>query len=166
MKSNFKRVSFYLVLNIVVSALTTWLVVSLMLRFDMLPAYGTAVLPVDQVDAPAYDALAAEVVVSEVVKISNVIGAGDIENEYVEIQHLGENELAMEGWQLVDEQGNTFTFPGLTLHSRGAVRVYTKSGPLSAIELYWGLDGSVWTSGERVVLLDADGEPNTSIEVP
>ena len=165
MKGNFKRVSFYLILNIVVSALTTWLVVSLMLRFDVLPAFGTAEILIPA-DSPGFDSLAAGVVTSDIVEISNVIGAGDIDIEYVEIQHIGEIELALEGWELVDEQGNTFTFPGLTLHSGGAVRVYSKVGPLSAIELYWGLDGSVCNSGERVVLLDAENEPQASFEVP
>ncbi len=166
MKSNFKRVSFYLVLNIIVSALTTWLVVSLMLRFGVLPAYGNPAAISNQDDNQGFDTLAVDIVISDIVEISNVIGAGDIEIEYVEIQHLGEIELALEGWQLLDEQGNTFTFPGLTLHSGGAVRVYSKVGPLSAIELYWGLDGSVWSSGERVILLDSKGEPQASYEVP
>ncbi len=166
MKTNIKRVGFYLILNILVSAITTWVVVSLLLNNGVLPSLGSDNLSNDGVNTPIYDPLLAELIVSDVVKISNLIGAGDISNEYVEIEHIGDEELSMEGWQLVDEQNNIFNFPGLTLHSGGVVRVYTKAGPLSAIELYWGLDGSVWNSGERVVLLDAEGEAKASLIVP
>lgn len=163
---NFKRVIFYLLLNVIVSASTTWLVITVMLNFGFLTNYRLTDMPSEILATPIYDPMVVEVVVSDVVNISNLIGAGDLENEYVEIQHVGEDELSLEGWKLVDEQNFIFTFPGLTLHSGGVVRVYTKAGPLSAIELYWGLDGAIWASGERVVLLDAGGEPRSSFEVP
>lgn len=167
MKSNFKRVVFYLILNVFVSALTTWIVVSLMLNFNVLKGFdaissnetsgiGAGISQQSQSDLP----------LTEDVVITNVIGAGNLENEYVELQQKGDIEVNMEGWQLVDEQGNTYTFPGLTLHSGGAVRVYTKLGPLSAIELYWGLDGAVWSAGEQVVLLDAENNLHASYQVP
>jgi LysM repeat protein len=101
--------------------------------------------------------------------IDSVIGAGDLDTEHVLLKHRGEGELSLVGWRLEDDQGNVFIFPQfpqLTLFSGGAVNVYTRSGVNSVVELYWGLDKPVWTSGTTVVLRDAQNNVRANYVVP
>ncbi len=103
------------------------------------------------------------------VVISSVTGAGDYESEYVLIEQQGEGELSMVGWRLEDEQQNIFIFPQfpqLTLYEDGAVRIYTKSGSSTVVELFWALDEAVWQSGETAVLRDPQGDVRATYEVP
>jgi hypothetical protein len=67
---------------------------------------------------------------------------------------------------LKDEQGHTFTFPLYTLHPDGHLSVYTRAGVASVGALYWGLPDPVWTSGEAVTLLDAQGIERATYQVP
>ena len=49
------------------------------------------------------------------VKISSVVGAGTLTSEIVVVKFEGEGELDLVSWQLKDENGNTFTFPNVTV---------------------------------------------------
>jgi hypothetical protein len=66
-----------------------------------------------------------------------VIGAGTLNAEVVVVKFEGEGQLNLQGWQLKDDDGNTFTFPQLTLYKNGAVQVHTLSGTDTVIDLYW-----------------------------
>jgi hypothetical protein len=72
----------------------------------------------------------------------------------------------MMGWQLQDSDGNTFTFPALTMFGGGAVTIYTKSGLDTVVEMYWGLDQPVWEEGEQARLLDPNGNVYVVYTVP
>ena len=99
-------------------------------------------------------------------EINSIVGAGDITNERVNIRHIGKDEISLEGWQLVDEQGNAYHFPALTMFSGGAVTVYTKAGTDRVVELFWGLEAAVYSEGEQVVLMDPEGNPQAVYTVP
>jgi LysM repeat protein len=101
--------------------------------------------------------------------IDSVIGAGDLDTEHVLLKHRGEGELALVGWRLEDDQGNVFIFPQfpqLTLFPGGAVNIYTRAGVNSVVELYWGLNQPVWSSGTTVILRDAQNNVRATYEVP
>jgi LysM repeat protein len=98
--------------------------------------------------------------------INSVIGAGDIASEHVFLSRAGDGELPMAGWQLLDEDGNIFVFPQLTLFRDGAVNVWTTSGNPTVVDLYWGLQSPVWERGEKVTLTDAGGKVHTSYTIP
>jgi LysM repeat protein len=103
------------------------------------------------------------------VVISNVIGVGDLETEHVLLEHRGEGDLSLVGWSLKDSEGNEFVFPQspqLTLYSGGAVNIYTKAGTNTVVDLYWGLDRSVWSSGATVVLQDNQGNVWATYVIP
>lgn len=100
------------------------------------------------------------------VKISSVIGAGALETEVVVIQFEGEGQLNLTSWQLKDENGNTFTFPPLTLYQNGAVQVRTAAGTDTVIDLYWGIGESIWSSGESARLYDSQGNLRAEYRVP
>ena len=100
------------------------------------------------------------------VKISSVVGAGTVTSEIVVVKFEGENQLDLASWQLKDEDGNTFTFPKLTLYQNGAVQVHTIAGTDSVIDLYWGISDAVWNSGENARLFDAQGNLRAVYRVP
>lgn len=100
------------------------------------------------------------------VKISSVVAAGILESEIVVIRFEGDGELNLTSWQLKDDNGNTYTFPQLTLYQNGAVQVHTIAGTDSVIDLYWGIGEAVWSSGENASLYDSQGNLRAVYRVP
>ncbi|MCC7117136.1 MAG: lamin tail domain-containing protein [Anaerolineales bacterium] len=100
------------------------------------------------------------------IKISSVVGAGALASEIVVVKYEGDGELDLASWQLKDENGNTFTFPKLTLYQNGAVQIHTASGTDTVIDLYWSIGGPVWNSGENAKLFDAQGNLRAVYRVP
>lgn len=100
------------------------------------------------------------------VKISSVVGAGTLDSEIVVVKFEGEGQLDLASWQLKDEDGNTFTFPKLTLYPNGAVQVHTLSGTDTVIDLYWGIGEAAWSPGENARLFDAQGNLRAVYRVP
>lgn len=175
MKNRWKRLVYFLLLNVVVSALTTWSVVSLMIRNSPetllsgpIPTQAFSV-GVDQDDGPQSgneNPAPDIIIVVDQLEINSIIGTGDIETERVLVRHVGDTELSLAGWQIRDEQGSIFTFPALTMFSGGAVTVFSKVGINTVVELYWGRDQSVWEVGETATLLDPDGNPQATYSIP
>jgi LysM repeat protein len=98
--------------------------------------------------------------------IDSVIGAGDLASERVFLKRVGPGEISLTGWELVAENGETFTFPQLILFEGGAVFIHTREGQTTAVALYWELDHAVWNSGDTIVLIDDQGEVHTSYDIP
>ncbi len=164
-----KQLIAFLLLNVIVSAATTWLVVSYMARQGVIPG---------QFAAPQGDIIGdpggqnnqsgqpSPNIINGQMEIDTVIGAGDIQVERVALRHIGGEEVSLAGWILEDQQGQQFTFPALTIFSNGSVTVYTGVGISTVVELYWGLDEVVWTEGETVTLLDAEGNVQATFQIP
>jgi hypothetical protein len=74
--------------------------------------------------------------------------------------------LNLAGWQLKDEDGGTFTFPQLTLYKDGSVQVHSDGGADTVIDLYWGINAAVWSSGENARLFDSQGNLRAVYRVP
>jgi LysM repeat protein len=100
------------------------------------------------------------------VEIVSVIGVGDLDSERVLLRGSGAGQLSLAYWQLKDESGNAYTFPDITLFADGAVFLHTAAGVDSVVDLYWGQPESVWESGEKVTLLDADGQVRATYRTP
>ena len=100
------------------------------------------------------------------VKIISVVGAGTLSVETVTIQYQGNGELDLTAWHLKDSNGNDFIFPPFKLFTNGAVRIHTAAGTNTAVDLYWGNNKAAWSSGENVVLTDSQGNAQDSYPVP
>ena len=101
--------------------------------------------------------------------IHAVVGAGNLDAEYVEIRNLSSGPVDPAGWQLMDEDGHIFSFPSSPswlLNSGGAVKVLSKTGNNSVIELFWQSDAPIWQAGEKASLLDADGDVIATYSIP
>lgn len=162
-----RRLFFYLLLNIFVSACVTG---AILFWYDR--NYRASLAPVAVSVAPSRSGTAAapaETISPQTdipVEIVSVVGAGTLTVESAVIRYNGDGQLNLAGWQLKDEDGNTFTFPQLTLYTNGAVQVHTATGTDTVIDLYWGLAQSVWGSGENANLYDAQGNLRAVYRVP
>lgn len=176
-----KRLLYFVLLNIVVSALTTWIVASIFLKgyvpSSEVPAADTVQTGSDIASDQSGDLSAnlpettqtssehVDVPVGQL-EIDTVIGAGDLDTEHVMIHHVGDQEVMLLGWQLRDEDGHVFNFPALTMFSGGSVTVYTKAGTNNVAEMYWGLSEAIWSEGESVYLVDPNGDVQAVFKVP
>jgi len=100
------------------------------------------------------------------VEIMAVVGPGDLGSERVQLRGTGEGSLDLAGWRLRDEDNNEYNFPKITLFPNGAVNIYTAAGVDTVVALYWGASKAVWSSGEAVTLLDANGNIQATYQVP
>ena len=162
-----RRLFLYLLLNVFVSACVTG---SILFWYDR--TYRASLAPVPQVAAPVQGAESVEPVetlppdAQVPVEIVSVTGAGTLGTEVVIVRYNGEGELGLANWQLKDDDGNTFTFPQLTLYTDGAVQVHTASGTDTVVDLYMGLRDPVWESGESAKLYDPQNTLRAIYRVP
>lgn len=98
------------------------------------------------------------------VQIEGVISPGEINREAIEVVNLG-SPVDLGHWTLRDEDDNEFEFPSFRLFASGGVRVYTRVGENTPIDLFWNLDEAVWEIGETVFLYDDEGELQDEFEI-
>ncbi len=160
-----RKLAYYLLLNVFVSACVTG---SILFWYDR--NYRAVSQSTVQQSAPSSSdsgaAADTELQTDIPVKISSVVGAGTLTSEIVVVKFEGEGQLNLSGWQLKDENGNTFSFPQITLYPNGAVQVHTATGTDTVIDLYWGIGEAVWNSGENARLFDSQGDLRAVYRVP
>ena len=98
--------------------------------------------------------------------LEGVFRAGDIKVEYILLRNRGVNAVDLAGWKIKADGGREYRFPNLTLNPNGAVRIYSGLGTNSVIELYWNSDSALWASGDKLSLLDSQGNEQTHFSVP
>lgn len=156
-----RKLFYYLLLNVFVSACVTG---TILFWYDR--NYRTIVQPSIQ-ESAGVDAVPTINPQTDIaVKISSVVGAGTKDAEIAIVKFEGQGQLDLAGWQLKDEDSNTFKFPKLTLYPNGAVQIHTAAGTDTVIDLYWGIADSVWSSGENARLFDAQGNLRAVYRVP
>jgi LysM repeat protein len=109
-----------------------------------------------------------ELAVGEVeVVITAVTGPGSLTEEAVQIANYGSSQIALQGWELADEDGHVFVFGQITLFGDGAaIQIHTEAGQNGPADQYWGLETAVWEPGELVSLYDAAGSAQSTFTVP
>lgn len=106
-----------------------------------------------------------------IVEISEVIGLGELANEAVRITNAGTRPVALQEWQLLDEEGHVYSFAAVTLYGSSeagspSILVHTETGQNGASNLYWGQEAAVWEAGETVTLRDAEGTVQATYVIP
>ena len=99
------------------------------------------------------------------VEIGQVLGSGNLAAEVVIVRNRG-GAASLERWTLSDAEGNTFTFPALTLFTDAEVRVHSAAGSPTPSDLYWGRVSPAWSGGELITLRDAAGNVVDTYIVP
>jgi LysM repeat protein len=106
-----------------------------------------------------------------IVEISEVIGVGDLAEEAVRITNAGTRPVALQEWELFDEEGHVYSFAAVTLYGSSeagshSILVHTEAGQKGASNLYWGQETAVWEAGETVTLRDAEGTVQATYVIP
>lgn len=160
-----KKMFPYILLNIVISAVTTlgvllvWDAVRSKNRTDFSPVTGSTL--VQATLKPATPIPAGTVVI----EVETVMGVGDLKNETVRLVRKGSGDLDLEGWTLQDGNGHKYSFPRLDFIS-GSIEIHTGSGADTATSLHWGLSSAVWQSGEKVKVFDPQNTLRASYTIP
>jgi LysM repeat protein len=93
------------------------------------------------------------------IEITEVLGAGQIDQERVVITNLGDTLADMQDWTLSGSDGAVYTFPNFRLWAGGGVTIHTRVGqdgnPPS--NFYWGKLEAIWSPGDVVTLEDDQG---------
>jgi hypothetical protein len=174
------RVFFYLLLNIIISAGTVLAVLWFWERThpaSPMGEQGSFLLEAENTSSSIKDASSVELVEDTAVSfdfvtdeiqvdIHTIVGAGNLEVEYVEIHNQSQGPVDMTKWQIKDQDGQAFVFPPLILNQGGAVKVLSKKGNNTVIELYWQSEAPIWHSGETASLLNSDGETIATYSIP
>ncbi len=161
-----KRLSRYLLINVVVSALTTLLVLMIWNRLNAPPSLDGLLesSPTSQSDSASPSPEPGEY--AGQLSIATIIGPGDVDNERVRIEHIGDQDMSLALWQLEDEDGNSYRFPALVLHPGGFVELFSRQGEDSVTQLFWNSANSIWSEGELASLLDPAGDEQASYTAP
>jgi LysM repeat protein len=101
------------------------------------------------------------------IEITDVIGAGQLAAEAVQIVNSGSRQVALQGWKLASDQGVIYTFGQVTLFGEGAgILVHSATGRDGPTDLYWNRETAVWQPGARVTLLNAEDEIVSTFVIP
>jgi hypothetical protein len=154
-----RRLLFYVLLNILVSASVTGLILFF---------YGQNCR--QQTVSPAGGAAESSALPSngeeEPVEIVSIAGAGTLQTEVALIRYNGAQAIDLAGWRLRDEDGNVYIFPSVVVYSGGAVQVHSADGEDTIVDLYWSRREPVWHSGEKASLFDPQGHLRSEYQIP
>ena len=170
-----KKLLFYVVLNIVVSAVTIVGVLYLWenTRLKNL-LFDAGDIPAEASSAAA-SSTSAEDSQNLLIEIGEVGGIGNLATEYVRLVRPGTEPvetISLQGWSIKDENNQHYNIleksgvASLDLHGQGAVNIYTKEGDSNPIELYLDLSDPIWQPGETITLIDPEGEVHDTYLIP
>ena len=150
-----RRLVYYLLINVFVSALVA----------------GSIIFYYDRnhhVECPAVLAPATVAPGTSSIQVSmvGVVGAGNFSDERIIIQNNGAQELDLTGWSLTDNQGNSYTFPKLTLFPSVKVNLHTNAGQDTPTDLYWSRPAAIWSSGDLAALYDTQNIARAFYRIP
>jgi hypothetical protein len=160
-----KRLIVYLGINILVSALTT---LGVLMLWDFFHQSPIVVIPVSLMSTPTpTDTIQSTLPPSDtsLLQIDNVFGAGRLDSEMVVVKRIGEGDLWLTGWKMVDEQNHPYIFPRLLLN-KGSVNIYTRAGIDTPRDLHWGQAKAMWQTGKKVRILDPLGNLRAEYIIP
>lgn len=171
--NRWKRLIFYLLLNVLVSTITILVVLfvweNTRLKETLALTSETETYPTAKTtpqDNKAKDS---------VVEIVDVTGVENLATEQIRIKRVGNSSdqtLSLLNWRIRDENGHEINlsahlnFQSLDLHSDGAILVHTKAGNSTPLDLYLGLEEPLWSPGETITLLDAEGKVQDTYLIP
>ena len=160
----------FILLNIVISALTTLLVMYLWNRAhppQEIIIEMPASVPFNQESAntAALDPAALPPADKAVMSIQTVIAPGDVNNEYVILERIGSGILNLNGWYLVNEGGAKYTFPEFEIFT-GKIEVHSSAGENNVNKLYMNAAEALWQSGGTVSLFDFANQERATYQIP
>lgn len=93
----------------------------------------------------------------EGVEIAQVEGSGELGSENVLIVNESNLAFSLLGWRLEREGGPAYTFGNIPLFPGSSVRLHTRGGEDSSIDLFWDESAPQWTGNTVARLINAQG---------
>ncbi|MCJ7695414.1 MAG: lamin tail domain-containing protein [Anaerolineaceae bacterium] len=172
--NNRKKLFLYILINIMISALTVLCVLYFWERahspINVLPISDTQKSP-DSNQISNGPIQTQENVIQELdenteISIEGVFGIGQGDIEHVSVRNIGDVAVDLYYCRLLNGRGDEYLFPEIILNQEGAVSVFTKAGNNTVLELYWGKSESLWKSGDLATLLDQNGNILSTYQIP
>lgn len=162
----------FLAVNIIVSAITAFVVVRVLtLSYSRpsgstVPAEAAAAVPTEtatvspttgttSATSTALDPRQNATEVPPRVRIVNVSYPGQRARERVVLLNEG-TPIDLSGWQLISPRGQVYTFGNVVLLDQAYLNVNTARGTDTPTDLFWNLDEPVWRSGDLITLKRGD----------
>lgn len=170
--ANWKRLILFTLINIIISATTVFVVLTIWQQTHPPAQVPTPIVmePVEEVLPSDKDTPTAAdeglLTAGGELTIDGVFGVGNHAMEYILIRNDSQASLNLQGWQISTPQGIVYNFPSLTLNQGGAVKLYSKTGNNSVIELFWNSAEAIWSPGDQVDLIDPFGNLHISYQIP
>ena len=169
-----KKLLFYIVINIIVSAVTIIGVLYIWENTRLKNVLFDGADTPAEVSSPAAEN-GSEESANLLIEIGEVGGIGNLATEYVRLVRPDSEAgatISLQDWSIRDENNHEFVIleqsglASLDLHGQGAVNIYTKTGSSNPIELYLGLSDPIWQPGETVTLIDPQGDVHDTYLIP
>ncbi|MFC2064669.1 lamin tail domain-containing protein [Chloroflexota bacterium] len=152
---------YYILLNIIVSAVVTLTVV---LLYDN---YKGAQVNSAIIATPSQVSQSVPVILSQVnLEIISVIGSGVVVTEVVVIQNKGDDAVTLTGWTLMNGSRSVYVFPQVKMFKDGMLQVHSVAGANTAVDLYLGRTEPAWQSGDVASIVDTQGNLVTTYLIP
>lgn len=155
---------YYILLNIIVSAIVTLTVVLLYDNYK-----GTQINSAIIATLPTLPQITQSdpVDLSQVnLEIISVIGSGVVVTEVVVIQNKGDDPVTLTNWTLNNGSRTVFIFPQVKMFKDGMLQIHSVAGANTAVDLYLGMTEPAWQSGDVASIVDTQGNLVTTYLIP
>jgi hypothetical protein len=82
------------------------------------------------------------------------------------LRNRGSQPVNLNKWKITGPNAANYEFPVLSLNTNGAIRLYSRAGNSSVIELYWGAATAQWKSGDTLTLTNPAGVKLATFTIP
>jgi hypothetical protein len=170
-----KKLFVYILINIVVSAVTIIAVLFLWENTRLKNVLFGGSTQIEEGSTAGTSPDAVDETSNLLIEIGEVGGVGNLATEYIRLVRPaseGAETISLKDWRIKDGNNHNYAIleqsglASLDLHSQGAVNIYTKEGESNPIELYLGLQDPIWQPGETVTLIDPQGEVHDTYLIP
>jgi LysM repeat protein len=98
-----------------------------------------------------------DALLGEGVEIATIENAGNLQSETVLVVNDSNLAFSLLGWRLEREGGFTYSFGNIALFPGNGVRVHTRSGEDTSIDLFWGQNDAQWEPNSTARLINSQG---------
>lgn len=104
--------------------------------------------------------------VNQGIRVSAVVGGGDLAKEAVAVVNDSDLAINLQGWRLEKQGGPAYTFGDLVLFPGSGIQVFTGGGTNSSVAVYWNQPAPLWQAGSVARLLNAQGTQVAQMTAP
>ncbi len=126
------------------------------------------IIPFTEAEVPVYEQLQSTLPAKDepTVEIQLVVGVGELDYERVQLVSVSDVPVELTGWELTDGKDLVYTFPSVKLYPGGSIHLFSKAGTDTSIELFWKKPAAIWSSGDKIELIDPAGNTRAQYSVP